>query len=92
MVFSVPDAFGLVGKLYEEGVEVGPLDAAARPGRDASGRGPRGSRASARGAGAGASLRARLNRAGLFCAIAGGVAATTYIVLALVLSVGDNDR
>ena len=27
VVFSVPDAFGLVGRLYEEGVEVGPLDA-----------------------------------------------------------------
>ena len=37
-------------------------------------------------------MRARLNRAGLLCAIGGGVAATTYIVLTLVLGVGDNDR
>jgi len=37
-------------------------------------------------------LRARLNRFAWLCAIAGAVAATTYLVLALVLTVGDNDK
>ena len=37
-------------------------------------------------------MRARLNRLAWACAIGGGAVATIYVVMALVLGVGDNDK
>ena len=93
VVFAVPDAFALVGRLHDGGVEVGSARRPPRAGGDAPRRRPRRRRARARGRGGTRSVRARLKRLRMGLRDRRRASSRTiYIVLALVLTVGDNDK
>ena len=93
VVFTVADAFELTGRLHEQGIEVGPLDARrvrAVTHLDVDRAGVERALAAlsrrrfAEGTAHAAGLVLRDRR--------GAIAAIAYIVLALVLTVGDNDQ